>query len=88
MTTRVTDTILYDKCETVNHLLGFEGEGPHDFFLKDGCVCLDTNIGGTQVVQYVGDHGGTRDLSTRGTKRECLIYLNGLIKGLDMARKR
>jgi hypothetical protein len=84
---RITDTHLYAKCETVNHLLGFEGEGPHAFFLKDGCVTLDTNIGGTRVVQYVGPNGGQRDLSERGTKRECLIYLNGLIKGLDMARK-
>lgn len=85
---RTTDAQLYSKCETVNRLLGFEGESMDDFFLVDGCVTLDMAYGGTQVVQYVGPHGGETNLSERGTKAEAKIYLNGLIKGLDLARKR
>lgn len=85
---RITDNMLYAKTLTVNHLLGFEAEQHSDLFLVNGSVTLDTNIGGTQVVQYVGDHGGETNLSERGTRREAMIFLNGLIKGLDMARKR
>jgi hypothetical protein len=83
---RITDKWLYARTETVNHLLGFEGTAS-DLFLVDGTVTIDQNIGGTRVVQYVGDGGGQRDLSDRGTKREAYIFLNGLIKGLDIARK-
>jgi hypothetical protein len=87
MTQRITDAQLYAKTLTVNHLLGFEVEDHSDLFLVDGSVTLDFAYGGVMVVQYVGPNGGETNLSERGTKREALIYLNGLIKGLDMARK-
>ena len=78
--------MLRSKVDTANMLLGFDTDD--DLFQVDGTIALDYAYGGVSVVQMVGTSGGERDLSTRGTKNEAKIYLNGLIKGLDMARNR
>lgn len=82
---RITDADLRRRIDTVNSLLGFPDGVP---FLTEGTVCLDYAYGGVAVDMYCNEFGGVTELHSRGTKREAFLFLNGLIKGLDMARKR
>lgn len=82
---RITDKDLDRRIATVNSLLGFPDEVSYP---TPGTVVLYSAYGSTGVHMVVNDAGGQTDLHSLGTKREAFIFLNGLIKGLDMARKR
>lgn len=53
----------------------------------DGAIHLYGAYGSTAVHQYSGTSGGSRDLSTLGTKREAAIFLSGMIAALRIAKE-
>lgn len=76
---RVTDAHLYAKVETVNHLIGFEGEVKYSTV---GAVTLYSAYGATGVQRYVNELGGVSTLMSLGTKREAANFLDGMIQAL------
>lgn len=79
---RIKDADLDRRIDTVNSLLGFEDPA----YPTPGTVVLYGAYGATGVHYVVNDAGGCSDLHSLGTKREAFIFLNGLIKGLDIAQ--
>lgn len=80
---RITDADLNRRIDTVNSLLGFEDPR----YPTPGTVVLYSAYGSTAVHMVMSPEGGQSELHSLGTKREAFLFLNGLIKGLDMARK-
>lgn len=81
---RITDADLNRRIDTANSLLGFSSDVPYP---TEGTIVLYQAYGSTAVHRVCNDQGGQTMLHSLGTKREAFIFLNGLIKGLDMARK-
>jgi hypothetical protein len=82
---RITDRDLNRRIDTVNDLLGFDTD--ENLYLVEGAVKLYSAYGATGVHLNCNDVGGVTQLLSLSTKREVFHFLNGLIKGLDMARK-
>jgi hypothetical protein len=53
---------------------------------NDGTYVLDWAYGGVRLCQMC-KNGGERDISKRGTKRECLTYIRLFTDGADAMKK-
>lgn len=80
---RITNAVLQAKVDNVNRLLGFDPDGgANGGYNCPGFVILRSAYGSTGVSAYSGAHGGQRDLSGLGTKRETAIFLDGMREAL------
>lgn len=80
---RITNAHLTGKVNTVNHLLGFEDAG----YSTIGAVDLYSAYGSTGVVRYANEFGGVSTLFNLATKRECAVFLDGMIQSLRITNE-
>jgi hypothetical protein len=90
MTNRVTKQDLANVLDRINAAAG-QNPAP---WTRDRCengrwtanvgtYTLDWAYGGVRLVQIVTDGGGERDITPRGTKRECLQMMRAFEAGLE-----
>ena len=77
---RITTAVLDAKVSRVNNALGFAETS----YNTVGAVRLYSAYGGTSVVRVMNDGGGITTLSPMGTKRECALYIDGMLAGLEL----
>ena len=75
---RVTKQNLDARVAWINDAMGV-GE------YESGAIVLDYSNGGVRV-ERLCEGGGHTDVSPRGSKRECLAYLDMLLSGIRMAQ--
>tara|TARA_R100000458_G_scaffold17985_1_gene15600 strand:+ start:254 stop:523 length:270 start_codon:yes stop_codon:yes gene_type:complete len=83
---RITTKMLDYKIDQLNSILGFPKE-PYTF---NGSK-LKTNYNTYYIAKAYGGYrveqmckgGGSRDITERGTKKECYLYLKGMLEGIQ-----
>ena len=78
---RITKAVLASKVSRVNAALGY-GASPE--YPTIGAVVLYSAYGSTAVHRVVNSGGGQDVLSPLGTKRECAIFLDGMLSGFSV----
>ena len=82
----ITTKMLESIIESINKSLGYEIE---PYSKRDGKFKANPNTyyigkayGGFRIEQMVNEGGGWRDISDRGTKKECYTYLRGMRRAI------
>ena len=88
----ITKPMLQSRIDSINSLLGYH---TNPFFTANGrlkCYVgtfyIGKAYGGYRIEQMMNEDGGCRDISDRGTKRECYNYAKGIIEGIKQTDKR
>lgn len=81
MSSRITQAHIDAKVDTVNSLLGVQ-------YPEVGAIYLYMAYGGVSVAETINEHGGIRQLTGIGTKREAATFLDGMIIGIREAKER
>ena len=89
---RISEKNLADALNSLNDALGL----PRDQYAgrnaagkletNAGTYVLDWAYGGVRLSQMSAG-GGERDISGRGTKRECYTYIRAMLAGIEVAKK-
>jgi hypothetical protein len=79
---RMTTAVLMAKLSRVNRALGFTETS----YNTVGAVQLYSAYSATSVVRVVNDWGGIETLSPMGTKRECALFIDGMLAGLEISK--
>ena len=91
MTNRITEKMLDARVNQLNVTLGYPTEycTPSKIDGKLVCnpnhYCIGQAYGGYRLEQLVGQGGGARDISPRGTKREIWDYTTAMIAEAEQA---
>ena len=74
MSSRINQKDLEGQLEVINNL-------------TDGTYIFNWAYGGVRLCKYTAPdrHGGQRDISDRGTKRELYEFMRAFIKGIETA---
>lgn len=84
---RISQSDLQYKIDTINELLGYNKKpySSKDGKLKanKGTFYVGQAYGGYRIEQICNEGGGCRDISYRGTKKECYFYAKGIIEGIE-----
>ena len=88
---RITNKDLENKLKKVNSFLKFEEEpwSTYEFdnkeykvFANIGTYYIGQAYGGYRIEQITNKGGGCRNISKRGTKKECYNFLEGMLEGI------
>ncbi len=77
---RITENNLKALLARINVKAG-HGEAPK--YSTIGAYALDWAYGGVQLVQYCNTSGGQRNITGRGTKRECWNNMHAFLNGME-----
>ena len=88
----MTSKQLTHKIRQVNEILGYPlkaYEMTKDFKAKANVntYYIGKAYGGYRIEQISNEGGGCRDISDRGTKRECYIFANGMLEALRSVKR-
>ncbi len=79
-----TQSLVMGKLARVNAALGYDDPA----YNTAGSLHLYGAYGSTSVVRVSNKGGGTEQLSGLGTKKECVLFLDGILAGLRLAADR
>jgi hypothetical protein len=84
---RITYKDLDNKLKKVNSFLKFEQEPwstnkEHKIVANIGTYYIGQAYGGYRIEQITNRGGGCRNISKRGTKKECYNFLEGMLEGI------
>ena len=84
---KITQKLLQSKIDQINEILGYPlraYELTEDFKTKANVntYYIGQAYGGYRIEQMVNDGGGCKDITGRGTKRECYIFAQGMLEAL------
>jgi hypothetical protein len=86
---RISQSDLQYKIDTINELLGYYKKPYSNTYNKiranKGTFYISKAYGGYRIEQICNEGGGCRDISYRGTKKECYFYAKGIIEGIEQA---
>ena len=77
-----TQSLVMSKLARVNAALGYDDPA----YNTVGSLQLYSAYGSTSVIRLC--NGGTEQLSGLGTKKECVLFLDGMLAGLRLAADR
>jgi hypothetical protein len=90
---RISENTLAAALNSLNDALGLcrepyaaERNAAGNLESNAGTYVLDWAYGGVRLSQMAAG-GGERDISGRGTKRECYTYICAMLAGIDVAKK-
>ena len=79
----MTSKQLTHKIRQVNEILGY----PLKAKANVNTYYIGKAYGGYRIEQISNEGGGCRDISDRGTKRECYIFANGMLEALRSVKR-
>ena len=79
-----TQSLVMSKLARVSAALGYDDPA----YNTVGSLHLYGAYGSTSVVRVGNESGGSEQLSGLGTKKECALFLDGMLAGLRLAADR
>jgi hypothetical protein len=90
---RITKSMLISRLDALNDALDLprepyaaERDANGGLQSNDGTFVLDWAYGGVRLSRMVAG-GGERDISGRGTVRECYTFINAMLAGIALVEK-